>query len=116
MHSGDADSPRDESTQAYVAGQAVGAIANLTPAAQVVREMVLECDAALKRIREEYVRPDGSVHTPLCDLLGVESPVLLAGMGGIAGPELVAAVSRAGGLGTFGSALDVANKGPDELL
>jgi len=38
-------------------------------------------------------------------------PIMLAGMGGIAGAELVAAVTNAGGFGVFGSALDVANKG-----
>jgi nitronate monooxygenase len=38
-------------------------------------------------------------HTPLCDLLGIEHPILQSGMGRIAGPELVAQVSRAGGLG-----------------
>lgn len=37
--------------------------------------------------------------TALCDLLGIEYPVLQSGMGGVAGPELVAEVSRAGGLG-----------------
>jgi nitronate monooxygenase len=37
--------------------------------------------------------------TPLCDLLGIEYPILQSGMGGIAGPELVAEVSRAGALG-----------------
>ena len=37
-------------------------------------------------------------------------------MGGIAGKDLVAAVTNAGGMGTYGSALDVANKDPDELL
>lgn len=37
--------------------------------------------------------------TPLCDLLGLEYPLLQAGMGGVAGPELAAAVSNAGGLG-----------------
>jgi len=41
--------------------------------------------------------------TPLCELLGIRLPVFLAGMGGgIAGPELVAAVSNAGGLGVLG--------------
>lgn len=39
----------------------------------------------------------------LCALLGIRHPVLLAGMaGGPTTPELVAAVSDAGGLGTFG--------------
>jgi len=42
---------------------------------------------------------------PLCGLLGIRHPVLLAGMaGGPTTPELVAAVSEAGGLGTFGLA------------
>jgi nitronate monooxygenase len=42
--------------------------------------------------------------TPLCDLLGIRTPILLAGMAaGPCTPELVAAVSRAGGLGVFGA-------------
>ena len=39
------------------------------------------------------------LRTSLCDLLGVEYPILQSGMGSVAGPELVAEVSRAGGLG-----------------
>ena len=39
------------------------------------------------------------LRTALCDLLGIRYPILQSGMGGVAGPELVAAVSRAGGLG-----------------
>jgi NAD(P)H-dependent flavin oxidoreductase YrpB (nitropropane dioxygenase family) len=42
------------------------------------------------------------LRTPLCDLLGIEVPILCAGMGSVAGPELVAAVSEAGGLGVLG--------------
>jgi NAD(P)H-dependent flavin oxidoreductase YrpB (nitropropane dioxygenase family) len=47
------------------------------------------------------------LRTPLCDYLGIEYPIILAGMGagnegGAAGPELVAAVSEAGGLGVLG--------------
>jgi nitronate monooxygenase len=46
-----------------------------------------------------------SLTTPLCRLLGIRHPILLAGMaGGPTTPELVAAVSEAGGLGTFGAA------------
>jgi nitronate monooxygenase len=41
------------------------------------------------------------VRTPLCDLLGIEVPIVQAPMGGVAGPELAAAVSNAGGLGTL---------------
>jgi nitronate monooxygenase len=44
------------------------------------------------------------LHTRLCDLFGIEFPILSAGMGGIAGAELAAAVSEAGGLGTLGLA------------
>ena len=40
-----------------------------------------------------------TLRTPLCDRLGIEVPILQSGMGGVAGPELVAEVSRAGGLG-----------------
>jgi nitronate monooxygenase len=39
------------------------------------------------------------LHTALCDLLGIEHPILQSGMGRVAGPELVAEVSRAGALG-----------------
>ena len=43
-------------------------------------------------------------HTPACTLLGIRHPILLAGMaGGATTHELVAAVSRAGGLGCFGA-------------
>jgi nitronate monooxygenase len=39
--------------------------------------------------------------TSLCDLLGIVYPIVQSGMGGVAGPELVAEVSRAGGLGVL---------------
>lgn len=45
-----------------------------------------------------------SLHTPICDLLGIEHPILLAGMGGVSFAELCAAVSNAGGFGTLGMA------------
>jgi len=45
------------------------------------------------------------LHTKLCDLLGIEYPVLLAGMGQVAGVELTAAVSNAGGLGVLGASV-----------
>lgn len=44
-----------------------------------------------------------SLHTPLCDLLGIDYPILSVGFGWAAPPELVAAVSNAGGLGVMGS-------------
>ena len=44
------------------------------------------------------------LRTSLCDLVGIRHPVVLAGMaGGNTSPELVAAVSNAGGLGVFGA-------------
>ncbi len=39
------------------------------------------------------------LRTRLCDLLGIEYPIVQSGMGGVAGPDLAAEVSRAGGLG-----------------
>ncbi|MGH1488699.1 MAG: NAD(P)H-dependent flavin oxidoreductase [Acidimicrobiales bacterium] len=38
----------------------------------------------------------------LCERLGIDVPIISAGMGPIAGPDLVAAVSNAGGLGVLG--------------
>ncbi|MFM8355175.1 MAG: NAD(P)H-dependent flavin oxidoreductase [Gammaproteobacteria bacterium] len=45
-----------------------------------------------------------SLHTRVCDILEIEYPIVLAGMGGASGPELAAAVSNAGGLGVLGAA------------
>lgn len=44
------------------------------------------------------------LHTRVCDLLGVDHPVMSAGMGYVARAELAAAVSNAGGLGVLGGA------------
>ena len=44
------------------------------------------------------------LRTPLCERLGIEVPILLAGMGGVSMAPLVAAVSNAGGLGVMGAA------------
>jgi len=43
-----------------------------------------------------------TIKTPLLDLLGIKYPIILAGMNGVSGPKLCAAVSNAGGLGVFG--------------
>ena len=59
------------------------------------------------------------LRTALCDMLGIEYPVILAGMGPVAGglqgpvatAELAAAVSNAGGLGVVGGA----GYGPEQL-
>ncbi|MBI1886503.1 MAG: nitronate monooxygenase [Chloroflexi bacterium] len=51
------------------------------------------------------------LRTNLCDILGIEYPVVLAGMGGVSRHQLVAAVSNAGGLGIVGAAA----MGPDDI-
>jgi enoyl-[acyl-carrier protein] reductase II len=43
------------------------------------------------------------MRTRLTDLLDIEHPVMLAGMGGVSYHQLVAAVSEAGGIGTLGA-------------
>jgi NAD(P)H-dependent flavin oxidoreductase YrpB (nitropropane dioxygenase family) len=45
-----------------------------------------------------------TLHTRICDLFGIEVPIVLAGMGGASTPALAAAVSNAGGLGILGAA------------
>ena len=49
------------------------------------------------------------IKTPLNTLLGIEHPIMLAGMGGVSYAELVAAMSNAGGYGVLG----MAGTGPD---
>ena len=45
-----------------------------------------------------------ALRTSLCDLLNIRYPIIQAGMSGFTIPELVAAVSNAGGLGILGAA------------
>ncbi|MGF1457012.1 MAG: NAD(P)H-dependent flavin oxidoreductase [Alphaproteobacteria bacterium] len=52
-----------------------------------------------------------ALRTPICDLLDIEVPILLAGMGGVAYAEVTAAVSNAGGYGCLG----MASAGPDDI-
>ena len=52
-----------------------------------------------------------ALRTPLCDALGVDVPILSAGMGSVAGPDLVASVSEAGGFGVLG----VSGASPDAV-
>ena len=49
--------------------------------------------------------------TSLCDLFGIDYPIVQSGMGGAAGPDLAAAVSNAGGLGIIAGNLQP----PDRL-
>ena len=46
----------------------------------------------------------GSLRTPVCELLAIRYPIIQAGMAGATTPDLVAAVSNAGGLGVLGAA------------
>ena len=45
------------------------------------------------------------IRTRVCDLLGIELPIALGGMGSVYGIDLVTAVSEAGGLGALGGSL-----------
>ena len=42
------------------------------------------------------------IRTPVCELLDIEHPIALGGMGSASSPAMTAAVSRAGGLGAMG--------------
>ena len=44
------------------------------------------------------------LHTPLCDLFGIDVPIVQTGMGWVAGARLVSATARAGALGILASA------------
>jgi enoyl-[acyl-carrier protein] reductase II len=51
------------------------------------------------------------MRTALCDLLGIECPIIQAGMGPFTNANLVVAVSEAGGLGSLGAS----QRSPDQL-
>lgn len=55
--------------------------------------------------------PSGPITTPLTQLLGIQHPILLAGMARVSGGPLAAAVSNAGGLGVIGGFMYT----PDQL-
>jgi NAD(P)H-dependent flavin oxidoreductase YrpB (nitropropane dioxygenase family) len=55
--------------------------------------------------------PSGPITTPLTQLLGIQHPVVLAGMARTSGGTLAAAVSNAGGLGVIGGFMYT----PDQL-
>ena len=56
-----------------------------------------------------------ALRTRLTELLDIEHPVMLAGMGGVSYHALVAAVSDAGGIGTFGASTMSADELPVEI-
>ena len=51
------------------------------------------------------------LRTRICELFGIEHPIVLGGMGSATSPRLVAAVSNAGGLGVLGAT----RQDPEEL-
>jgi enoyl-[acyl-carrier protein] reductase II len=55
------------------------------------------------------------MRTRLTEMLGIEHPVMLAGMGGVSYHELVAAVSEAGGIGTLGASTMREHELPEEM-
>jgi enoyl-[acyl-carrier protein] reductase II len=55
------------------------------------------------------------IRTRLTDLLDIEHPVMLAGMGGVSYHRLVAAVSEAGGIGTLGASTMRNDELPQEM-
>lgn len=56
-----------------------------------------------------------TLRTPICDLFGIEKPVFLAGMGGVAYARVCAAVSEAGGYGTLGMASESPERIREEM-
>lgn len=52
-----------------------------------------------------------ALHTPVCDLFGIDYPIFAAGMGGVTMAPLASAVSAAGGMGVLGATFCT----PDEL-
>ena len=55
------------------------------------------------------------MRTRLTDMLNIEHPIMLAGMGGVSYHHLVAAVSEAGGIGTLGASTMSAAELPEEM-
>lgn len=70
------------------------------------RDCSEECIAANGKHRSEthlIFEKKQTMKTSVTELFGIEYPILLAGMGRVAIPKMVAAVSNAGGLGVFGA-------------
>ncbi|MDQ0382504.1 NAD(P)H-dependent flavin oxidoreductase [Amycolatopsis thermophila] len=55
------------------------------------------------------------LRTPICELLGIDVPLMQAGMGNVAYGRLAAAVSNAGGLGSIGG-IDITPEQVDEEI
>ena len=59
-------------------------------------------DAPGGGVRHPHLHP--RLHTSLCDLVGIEVPIVQTGMGWVAGASLVSATAEAGALGILASA------------
>jgi enoyl-[acyl-carrier protein] reductase II len=73
------------------------------PAAGDARATVPAADGGFGPCRIEIKEGHSTMQTRLTELLGIEHPVMLAGMGGVSYSELAAAVSEAGGFGCLGA-------------
>lgn len=60
--------------------------------------------------------PVAALRTPLCDLLGCRYPIVQTAMGWVAGPELVAATTNAGGFGFLAGATIPADRIEADIL
>ncbi len=56
------------------------------------------------------------IRTPICNMLGIEHPIALGGMGSATSPALVAAVSRAGVNSSSGSPYNASTSAIDRDL
>src|SRR3984885_9092754 len=77
--------------------------AGLLAAATAARATVRATDAGVRPCRSDIKEGHSTMRTRLTELLGIEHPVMLAGMGGVSYSELAAAVSEAGGFGCLGA-------------
>jgi nitronate monooxygenase/enoyl-[acyl-carrier protein] reductase II len=60
------------------------------------------------RQRGVWIGVNSMLRTPVCDVLGIEVPIMQAAIWPATAPELVAAVSEVGGLGSIGSVFESA--------
>ncbi len=67
------------------------------------------------RVGADRTLEEAAMETRLTELLGVEHPVMLAGMGGVSYSALVAAVSGAGGFGCLGASTMKMDRMVDEM-
>src|SRR5881392_2714242 len=110
--------PPPASSAARCAASSIRTSGSRPAAGSAGRSIVWPAPTSTGRIRygmrvPRVLRVTGQVmlRTPICDLFGIEYPILLAGMGGVSMAPLVAAVSNAGGLGVMGAAA----LSPDDL-